>query len=52
MSFPILNSRIHQLCILCFLRCGEDEGRVGGSILRLVFGDCYDTDQQLLTDEQ
>ena len=35
----ILNRQIHQLGILGLLGCGQDEGRVGGGILRFVLFD-------------
>jgi hypothetical protein len=37
MIFAIVHSFVDQLCVLWFLRSGKDEGRVGGSILGLVF---------------
>lgn len=35
----IFDGNVHQLGILWFLRCGQNQGRIGGGILRLVFPD-------------
>ena len=40
MFLAILDGRLHQLGIFGFLGGGEDEGGVGGGILRLVLFDC------------
>ena len=37
----VLNSIVNQLRVFGLLGCGQDEGGVGGGILRLVFLDCY-----------
>ena len=42
MVLAIFHRNIDELSILRFLRGGEDERRVGGSILGLVFVDCCD----------
>lgn len=43
MIFTIFNRGIHQFGILWFLRGSEDEGRIGRSILGLVFRYCCET---------
>ena len=39
MVFTVSNGDIDKLCVFGLLRGGEDEGWVGGSILRLVLVD-------------
>lgn len=36
MTLAVLNSGVDELRVVGLLRCGEDQGRVGGGILRLV----------------
>lgn len=40
MFLAIFDRRVHQLGVLGFLGSGEDEGRIGGGILRLVLRNC------------
>lgn len=37
----VLDGRVHQLGVLGLLGSSQDEGGVGGGILRLVFANCY-----------
>ncbi len=40
MGLAVFNSNVDQLGIFGLLGGGENEGGVGGGILRLVFADC------------
>lgn len=42
MFLPVLDGNVLEFGVLFFFRRREDQGRVGGRILRLVFGDGFE----------